>query len=168
MDQPEGYVEKGQEHKVCRLKKALYGLKQAGRQWYKQLCTSMRFWGFLEFIAGDIAIFTKVDANGDTTIILVYVDDMATFASSHQLLVDFKAQIATEYKFSDLGDLLHFLGLRITWDRVARTITLDQTHYIDKMLKRFEMQDTHLKKTLFASPTKPVASESPQTNPTLQ
>jgi Reverse transcriptase (RNA-dependent DNA polymerase) len=35
MDQPEGFVKKGEEHKVCHLKKALYGLKQAGRQWYK-------------------------------------------------------------------------------------------------------------------------------------
>ena len=29
--QPEGFVKKGEEHLVCRLKKALYGLKQAPR-----------------------------------------------------------------------------------------------------------------------------------------
>ncbi|GKD48884.1 retrovirus-related pol polyprotein from transposon TNT 1-94 [Tanacetum coccineum] len=33
MEQPEGYVAKGQEGKVLRLKKALYGLKQAPRAW---------------------------------------------------------------------------------------------------------------------------------------
>lgn len=29
MEQPEGFVVTGQEHKVCKLQKAIYGLKQA-------------------------------------------------------------------------------------------------------------------------------------------
>ncbi|XP_068338880.1 uncharacterized protein [Pyrus communis] len=32
MEQPEGFVVKGQEHKVCKLVKSLYGLKQAPKQ----------------------------------------------------------------------------------------------------------------------------------------
>ena len=32
MDQPEGFVLPGNEHKVCKLLKSLYGLKQAPRQ----------------------------------------------------------------------------------------------------------------------------------------
>ena len=31
MEQPEGFVKRGQENMVCRLKKAIYGLKQASR-----------------------------------------------------------------------------------------------------------------------------------------
>ena len=31
MQQPEGFVKKGKENLVCRLKKSLYGLKQAPR-----------------------------------------------------------------------------------------------------------------------------------------
>jgi len=33
MEQPEGFTEKGQEHKVFHLKCALYGLKRAALQW---------------------------------------------------------------------------------------------------------------------------------------
>ena len=36
MDQPEGFMEKGKENLLCRLKKSLYGLKQAPCQWYKK------------------------------------------------------------------------------------------------------------------------------------
>ena len=37
MDQPEGFVEPGQESKVCKLTKSLYGLKQAPKQWHESL-----------------------------------------------------------------------------------------------------------------------------------
>ena len=36
MDQPEGCVATGSEHKVCRLVKSLYGLKQAPKQWHEK------------------------------------------------------------------------------------------------------------------------------------
>ena len=36
MDQPDGFVVKGQESKVCKLLKSLYGLKQAPKQWHEK------------------------------------------------------------------------------------------------------------------------------------
>ena len=35
MEQPKGFVLKGNENKVCKLAKSLYGLKQAPRQWHE-------------------------------------------------------------------------------------------------------------------------------------
>lgn len=37
VEQPQGFVVKGGEDKVYRLKKALYGLKQAPRTWYAEI-----------------------------------------------------------------------------------------------------------------------------------
>ncbi|KAL0402256.1 UNVERIFIED_CONTAM: Retrovirus-related Pol polyprotein from transposon TNT 1-94 [Sesamum latifolium] len=37
VEQPEGFIVKGKEDKVCRLKKALYGLKQAPRAWNSKI-----------------------------------------------------------------------------------------------------------------------------------
>ena len=36
-EQPYGYVQKGNEQKVYKLKKELYGLKQAPRAWYNRI-----------------------------------------------------------------------------------------------------------------------------------
>ena len=41
MDQPEGYIKKGQEKKVCHLLKSLYGLRQSALQWNKELHKSL-------------------------------------------------------------------------------------------------------------------------------
>ncbi|KAL0316878.1 UNVERIFIED_CONTAM: Retrovirus-related Pol polyprotein from transposon RE2 [Sesamum radiatum] len=35
--EPQGFIAKGSEEKVLRLKKALYGLKQAPRAWYSRI-----------------------------------------------------------------------------------------------------------------------------------
>ena len=35
MDQPIGFVTKGQEHKVCKLKRSIYGLKQSSKQYLR-------------------------------------------------------------------------------------------------------------------------------------
>ena len=39
MEQPEGFVQKGQDKKVCCLHKVIYGLKQATLQWNKWIPT---------------------------------------------------------------------------------------------------------------------------------
>ena len=36
VSQPRGFIKKGQEKKVCRLKNALYGFKQASCAWYEK------------------------------------------------------------------------------------------------------------------------------------
>ena len=46
MQQPEGFIEKGKEHLVCKLKKSLYGLKQAPREWYHKFHSFMLSQGY--------------------------------------------------------------------------------------------------------------------------
>lgn len=37
MEQPTGFIDEENKHKICKVKKAIYGLKQSGRQWNTKL-----------------------------------------------------------------------------------------------------------------------------------
>lgn len=41
MEQPKGFVVKGQENKVCILVMSLYGLKQVPKQWHEKFDHNM-------------------------------------------------------------------------------------------------------------------------------
>ena len=47
MDQPDGFVVKGQEGKVCKLLKFLYGLKQASKQCHEKFDKTLTSAGFV-------------------------------------------------------------------------------------------------------------------------
>ncbi|KAL0366815.1 UNVERIFIED_CONTAM: Retrovirus-related Pol polyprotein from transposon TNT 1-94 [Sesamum radiatum] len=46
MDQLEGFVSHGNEHKVCKFVKSLYGLKQAPKQWHEKFDKTILAFGF--------------------------------------------------------------------------------------------------------------------------
>ena len=58
MDQPIGFVTKGQEHKVCKLKRSIYGLKQSSRQWYLRFHRAILSNGFT-MIEEDHRVYIK-------------------------------------------------------------------------------------------------------------
>jgi hypothetical protein len=48
VQQPEGFVTTGEQHKVLRLRQALYGLRQAPRAWYEKLDGTLRKLDFIQ------------------------------------------------------------------------------------------------------------------------
>ena len=75
MQQPEGFVKKGKENLVCRLKKSFYGLKQAPKQWYQRFNSFMTNLGYCK-TQDDHCVFVKKFDGGDFLILLLYVPDM--------------------------------------------------------------------------------------------
>jgi ATP-binding cassette subfamily B (MDR/TAP) protein 1 len=74
IEQPEGFLVKGKEDYVCKLKKSLYGLKQAPRQWYMKFEFVMGEQGYKR-CSSDHCVFIKRFSGDDYIILLLYVDD---------------------------------------------------------------------------------------------
>ena len=76
MEQPQGFVIKGEEDKVYRLRKALYGLKQASKAWYSQIDSYFTHHGFKKS-KSESTLYVKTQGNS-TLIVALYVDDFVT------------------------------------------------------------------------------------------
>ena len=50
MQQPEGFIQDGQESKVCELHKSIYGLKQASRSWNIRFDETVKTYGFTQLV----------------------------------------------------------------------------------------------------------------------
>ena len=74
MQQPLGYVAKGQEHLVCKLKRSIYGLKQASRSWNIRFDEVIQSYGFIQ-APNESCVYKKSDGNVVVFLVL-YVDDI--------------------------------------------------------------------------------------------
>ncbi|KAK2382392.1 hypothetical protein QL285_069931 [Trifolium repens] len=137
MEQPEGFVIPRQEQKVCKLDKSLYGLKQAPKQWhikFDSLMTSNEF----KVNESDKCIYYKYE-NGICTIVCLYVDDLLIFGSNISAINAVKSLLSNNFDMKDLGEASVILGIKIT--RSKDGITLDQSHYVEKILKKYNYFD---------------------------
>ena len=54
MQQPDGFIQKGQEHMVCKLQISIYGLKQASRSWNIRFDQAIKSFGFIRSCVNSI------------------------------------------------------------------------------------------------------------------
>ena len=139
MEQPTGFVEAGKEDLVCKLNKSIYGLKQASRQWYLKFDKIITQNGFKENTV-DRCIYLRV--SGSSYIFLVlYVDDILLASNDPNLLIETKHMLSTHFDMKDLCEASYVLGIKILRDRANGVLKLSQRAYIERILKRFNMQN---------------------------
>ncbi|GJY70606.1 zinc finger, CCHC-type containing protein [Tanacetum coccineum] len=134
MKQPEGFVVPGHESKVCKLKKSLYGLKQAPKQWHQKFDDVVLSNGF-SLNQADKCVYSKFDASGKGVIICLYVDDMLIFGTDQDQVNKTKEFLSSNFDMKDLGEAEVILGIRIK--RGNNGISISQSHYIEKILTKF-------------------------------
>ena len=136
MEMPEGFQVDGM---VCYLRKSLYGLKQSPRNWWLLVSAFIVVDMGWQATVSDPCLFHKTSRTGQLMLLFLFVDDMqvgfqaedeAEWEESHALLQQ-------RFNITNLGDSTFMLGMRITRDRRARTLTLDQELYITKALEKF-------------------------------
>lgn len=129
MHPPEGLdVPQG---KVLKLRKCMPGLKQSGRIWNKTITAFFEEFG-LRNVPADQSVFVNDER---TLIVALYVDDMVIFAPSVEAMKPLKQALARRFEMKDLGEAKLILGIRITRDREAGSMTLDQTHYVKDVIE---------------------------------
>ncbi len=133
LNQPPGFIDPGKEDYVCKLKKSIYALKQAGKVWNTTFDIFLKSLGFDQVTNEKCIYFKRTD--DDITIIGVYVDDLVITGNSRKQIDLLKSSLSLKFKMKDLGPLNYCLGLNITQDGGA--ITVSQSHYIDTLLERF-------------------------------
>jgi len=102
MEQPEGFIEKGKEDLVCRLKKSLYGLKQAPQQWYKKFASFMLEHGF-QRLEADRYVYIKRYDQEKYIILFLYVDDMLIVGHDTNKINRLKKDFGSKFAMKDLG-----------------------------------------------------------------
>ncbi|WZZ70528.1 hypothetical protein YC2023_081898 [Brassica napus] len=139
MEQPEGFIKKREEGKVCLLGKSLYGLKQLPRQWNQRFDTFIKTLGFKRCVK-DPCVYMKQLSSGEGIYLLLYVDDMSIAANSKEEIQNLKESLKSEFEMKDLGAASRILGMDIIRDRKKGTLKLTQSKYIGQILKTFGMK----------------------------
>lgn len=136
MEMPEGFEVDGM---VCHLKKSLYGLKQSPRNWNILVSTFITEEIGFHATVSDPCLFWKKSRTGQRMLLFLFVDDMqgAFDKVDEQEWSEAHALLKRRFNITDLGESKFMLGMRITRDRVARTIKLDQELYVTKALEKF-------------------------------
>lgn len=135
--QPEGFVIKGSEEKVYKLKKALYGLRQALRVWNNKLNQILKELQFTK-CSKEPSVYRK-EVNGGLLLLAVYVDDLFVTGTSADMIKEFKKEISSKFEMSDLGKLSYYLGIEI--HQHVEGITLDQRRYASRILEEAGMKN---------------------------
>ena len=88
MEQPKGFISKGDENKVCKLEKPIYGLKQASRQWNLKFHESVTVLGFMQN-SSEPCVYVKKNSN-KVAILTLYVDDVLLVGNDIEMLLEIK------------------------------------------------------------------------------
>ncbi|GJW78488.1 zinc finger, CCHC-type containing protein [Tanacetum coccineum] len=156
MKQLEGFVMTSNEHKVCKLVKSLYGLNQAPKQWHQKFNEVVLSSGFL-LNQSDKCVYSKFDDSGKGVIICLYVDDMLIFGTDQNQVDKTKKFLSSRFSKKDMGEADVILGIKIK--RENKGIVITQSHYIEKILKKFNHEDC----SLVSTPMDPVEKLMPNT-----
>ena len=87
----------------------------------------------------DKCVYSKFDASGKGVIICLYVDDMLIFGTDQNQVDNTKKFLSSDFDMKDLGEAEVILGIRIK--RENNSISISQSHYIEKILNKFNFKD---------------------------
>jgi hypothetical protein len=130
---------------VWVLDKSLYGTMDAGHNFQHEVVGSFESLGYYRSLA-DPCIHSR-STDGAHTITSTYTDDIFGISSTRSAGHIASDELDTCFETKDLGEPNYILGIEITQDKAAGTITLSQRTFFERMLEQFGMADCNPKTT---------------------
>ena len=124
---------------VLKLNRSLYGLKQASKCWNERINKFLLDLGFKRS-ENDFCLYLK-GSSGRLLYLLLYVDDIVMASPELEIINKYKEKLMREYEMKDKGELKHFLGLEINYNKQNGILKISQERYILGILKRFNMEN---------------------------
>ena len=115
-------------------------MKQASQSWNLRFDESVKGFGFVKN-EDEPCVYKKISGSAIVFFVL-YVDDILLIGNDIPTLQNVMSWLGKCFSMKDLGEAAYILGIKIYRDRSKRLIGLSQSAYIDKVLKRFSMQDS--------------------------
>src|SRR3954462_6993518 len=115
-------------------------VEEASQSWNQRFDKVIKSFGFIQTY-GEACVYKKVSGSSVAFLIL-YVDDILLIGNDIELLDSIKAYLNKSFSMKDLGEAAYILGIKIYRDRSRRLIGLSQSTYLDKMLKKFNVDQS--------------------------
>nr|GEX56926.1 retrotransposon protein, putative, Ty1-copia subclass [Tanacetum cinerariifolium] len=140
MEQPEGFIDHNHPRKVCKLQISIYGLKQASRSCNKRFDEKIKKFGFHQNL-DEPCVYQKA-SESNVIFLILYVDDIILMGNHIPSLQEVKTYLGKCFSMKDLREAAFILRIKIYRDRSRRLIGLSQNAYLDKILKRYRMDNS--------------------------
>jgi hypothetical protein len=96
--------------------------------------------GFIKNVE-EPCVYKKVSGSAVVFLVL-YVDNILLIRNDIPMMNAIKSSLRKSFSMNDLGEATYILGIKIYRDRSKRLFGLSQDAYIDRILNRFNMQDS--------------------------
>lgn len=144
LEQPKGFDTGDQL--VCKLNKSIYGSKQVSRSWNDCFTSFLVRYG-LNAITEDSCVLVERNEEGKAILIIaLYVDDGLVCSSNRMLLKSVIAYLESSIEITTM-DPNCFVGLQIYRDRSRRLMFINQSYYLEEVLKRFNLHNAKIAST---------------------
>ena len=107
--------------------------------------------GFVQ-ATGDPCLYVALE--GEIFLIAVYVDDILLAGKDDERMAAVKQAFSQEFQVKDMGELHHFLGMKVVQDQETGNVWIGQKSYLENILRSFGMENCKAIRTPVDASTK--------------